>query len=65
MTTTKEILMQYKMGIKDKIRIFGDTFVKNNKSNFQMIINDKTYELDSFYKIKNVKENEILKIKLR
>ena len=53
------------MGIKDKIRIFGDTFVKNNKSNFQMIINDKTYELDSFYKIKNVKENEILKIKLR
>jgi len=64
-TTTKEILIQYKMGIKDKIRIFGDTFVKNNKSNFQMIINDKNYELDSFYKIKNEKENEILKIKLR
>jgi len=30
-----------------------------------MIIHDKNYELDSFYKIKNEKENEILKIKLK
>ena len=30
-----------------------------------MIINDKNYELNSFYKIKNEKENEILKIKLK
>ena len=30
-----------------------------------MIINNKNYELDSFYKIKNEKENELLKIKLK
>ena len=59
-TTTNEITIKYKIGKDDNIRIFGDDFVKNNKSNFQMIINDKTYELDSFYKIKNEKENEIL-----
>jgi len=30
-----------------------------------MIINNKNYELDSFYKIKNEKENQILKLKLK
>ena len=63
--TTNEITMKYKIGKEDKLRIFGDTFVKNNKSNFQMIINDKNYELDSFYKLNNEKENDILKIKLK
>ena len=63
MTTRNEIIIKYKIGNENKIRIFGDTFVKNNKSNFQMIINGKNYKLDSFYKIK--KENEILEIKLK
>ena len=40
-TTTNEIIIKYKIGKEDNIRIFGDIFVKNNKSNFQMIINDK------------------------
>ena len=39
--TANEITMKYKIGKEDKLRIFGDTFVKNNKSNFEMIINDK------------------------
>ena len=64
-TKANEIIIKYKVGKEDKIRIFGDDFVKNNKENFNMIINDKKYELDSFYKIKNEKENEILKIKLK
>ena len=53
--TTNEFIIKYKIGKEDKIRIriFGDTFVKNNKSNFQLIINDKNCELNSFYKIKN------------
>jgi len=63
--TTNEFIIKYQIGKEDKMRIFGDAFVKNNKSNFQMIINNKNYELDSFYKIKNEKENEILKIKLK
>ena len=64
-TKANEIIIKYKVGKEDKIRIFGDDFVKNNKENFNMIINDKKYELDSFYKLKNEKENEILKIKLK
>ena len=62
---TNEIIIKYKIGKENKIRIFGDEFVKNNKASFQMIINDKNYNLDSFYNIKNEKENEILKIKLK
>ena len=50
---------------EDKIRIFGDEFVENNKDNFKMIINENYYELDSFYNIKNEKENGILEIKLK
>jgi len=65
MTTTNEILIKYKIGKEDKVRIFGDYFVENNKNNFEMIINNINYELDSFYKIKNEKENDILKIKLK
>jgi len=63
--TTNEIIINYKIGKEDKIRIFGDEFVENNKGNFQMIIKDKNYELNSFYNIKNEKENEILEIKLK
>jgi len=64
-TIKNEYIIKYKIGKEDKIRIFGDIFVKNNKTNFQMIINDKNYSLDSFYKIKKEKENEILKIQLK
>ena len=54
-TTTDEITIKYKIGKEETIRIFGDTLVYNNINNFQMIINDKNYELDSFYKIKKKK----------
>jgi len=62
---TNEISIKYQIGKENEIRIFGDNFVKNNKGNFQMEINDKNYELNSFYKIKNEKDNEILNIKLK
>ena len=41
-----EFIIKYKIGKENKIRIFGDAFAKNNKRNFQMIINNKNYELD-------------------
>ena len=67
MITTNEIIIKYCIGKEDKIRIFGDKFVENNKSNFQMIINDNSCELSSFYNIKKEKEkeNEVLEIKLK
>jgi len=43
MTTTNEILIKYKIGKEDKVRIFGDYFVENNKNNFEMIINNINY----------------------
>ena len=60
-----EIIIKYKIEKKDKIKIFGDRFVENNKTNFQMIINENNYELNSFYIIKKEKENDGLEIKLK
>ena len=59
-----EIIIKYKIGKEDKIRIFGDKFVENNKNNFKTIINENNYELNSFYNIKNEKENEIIRDKI-
>ena len=39
MITKNSIIIKYKIGKDEKIRIFGDKFVENNKGNFQMIIN--------------------------
>ena len=51
-----EIIIKYKIGKEDKIRIFGDKFVENNKDNFKMIINNNSCELSSFYNIKKKKK---------
>ena len=52
-----------------KTNEFGDIFEENNKSDLQITINDKNYELDSYKNIKNEKENknknEILDIELK
>ncbi len=59
----KEILIEYE--IKEmRVRVFGENFVKNNKDNFKLIINDKEYELMNFYEISNY-HNQILKIKIK
>ena len=39
--------------------------MENNRDNFQIIINDKIYELNSFYNKENEKENDIVEIKLK
>ena len=65
MITKNEIRIKYKIGNDEKIRIFGDKFVENNKDNYRMIINDNIYELNPFYNLKNEKENEILELELR
>ena len=66
MITKNEIIIKYEIGKEDKIKIFGDMFVEKNKNNYQMIINDKDYELNSFYNLNNNnEENGILEIKLR
>ena len=49
---------------KGKIRIFGNEFVLNNKSNCQIIYKDKEYELQEFFDTRNINE-EILEIHLK
>jgi len=60
---TNEITIKYKIEKNDKIKIFGEKFVENNKNNYELIINDKKYdELIAFTKIENERGNEILNI---
>ena len=63
-------IIKYKIfGKEDKIKIFGDTFVENNKNNFRISLDDKNeLELVSFLDLKNnekyIKINKIIEIKL-
>ena len=56
-----EIEIEYKND-ESKIRIFSEYFVKNNKDNSYIIIDDKRYNVQEFYPIKSQDKN--LKLKL-
>ena len=61
-----ELIIKYKTDINenDKIRLFGNEFVQNNKKNCKIIIDLKEYDLYThWYKFKV--EKEILEIKLK
>jgi len=53
----------YKINYDKKIRLFGNEFVKNNKDNFYLIIDNKKINLCENYNVKNDKINK-LKVKL-
>ena len=63
-------IIKYKiLGKEDKIKIFGDTFVENNKNNFRISLDDKNeLELVSFLDLKKnekyIKINKTIEIKL-
>ena len=60
-----EIILKYKKEKYDDktIQIFGKEFVKNNKNNFKMMINNKIYELN--YELEKEQINsEIIEVKL-
>ena len=59
-----EINIIYNIQNKEYINIFGSKFVKNNKKNCKMIIDNKEYKIKEKYNIKNY-HNNILKIKLK
>ena len=58
-------------GKDDKIQIFGELFVKNNKNNFKLILdnkNNREYELFAFYDLKKFSKyiiNRTIEIKLK
>ena len=61
----QEIILKYKIN-KKEIKIFGTTFVSNNKTLCKLEINNKEKELTDYYAIdlKNENENTYITIKL-
>ena len=47
-----------------RIRLFGENFVKLNKDNCFLLINEKKYELCEFYDCKNINNSETLEVDL-
>ena len=52
-----EINIMYNIKEENKIRIFGDKFIENNKNICKMIIDNKEYEITEEYNIENYKNN--------
>jgi hypothetical protein len=65
-TPKNEMIIKY--NIKDinnsRIRLFGEKFVKLNKDNCFLLINEKKYELCEFYDLKNANNSETLEVNL-
>ena len=50
----------YKIDNDKKIRLFGNEFVKNNKDNYYLIIDNKKIYLCEYYNVKNEKMNKLI-----
>jgi hypothetical protein len=48
-----EITIIYKIDKNDLIKIFDSHFVNNNKNNCKIIFEDKKYELQKYFNVKN------------
>ena len=59
----KEIKLIYKCKFEGTKKIFGDSFVENNKDNIELIINGEKTELINKYKLRKGENNIILIIK--
>ncbi len=62
-----KIIINYNIKDGDKIKLFDEDFVKNNKDNCKIKIEDKEYELMEYFNINNLKNknNNILSIELK
>ena len=66
MIIDNELILNYKIKKEHKIRIFGEIFVNKNKNNYQIIINNKNYELTSFIDINTLNiKGDILEMHLK
>ena len=50
----------YIIGYDKKIKLFGNEFVKNNKDNYYLIIDNKKIYLCEYYNVKNEKKNNLI-----
>ena len=61
-----DYILKYNIKDIDKIKLFGEEFVKNNKGNILTLINDEEYELNSLFDLSdNHKTKKFLEIKIK
>ena len=66
MESQDEIILEYKIDNKEeKLRIFGDKFVENNKENCVLNIKDKEYDLSSYFDLDKFSGEDEFIIKLK
>ena len=59
----KKIKLKYECELSGYQQIFGKSFVKENKENIELIINEKKIDLIDGYKLKKGENNIILMVK--
>ena len=65
LSNPNEMIIKYAITKSSKIRIFGDKFVKNNKNNCRIIVENTKKELCTYINTKDLKsQNDFLLIKL-
>ena len=58
-----ETILTYNINKNDnKIKLFGEEFVKNNKDNFNLIIDNKKINLSEYYYLDNANNNNELRV---
>ena len=61
-----EITIIYKIDKNNNIKVFDEKFVKKNKKYCKIIYDNKTYDLNEYFNIDNIKYNkDIITIKLK
>jgi len=66
MESQDEIILEYKIDNKEeKLRIFGDKFVENNKENCVLNVKDKEYDLSSYFDLDKFSGEDEFIIKLK
>ena len=65
MKIPKKYDFKYLIGNQEKIKIFGEEFVKNNKDKAKIIFNDKEYELSDLFDINDIKNEDFLELRLK
>ena len=62
MIINSEFILKYNIKKNGKLKILGEPFVKKNKNNFILIINQKTYELSTYFDTSIINDKEDLKM---
>jgi surface protein len=64
--SNEENIMKYEIKNKNnKIKIFGEAFIKNNSDKCKIVCNNKEYDLMEYFNVKKHKIDKVLKLELK